>query len=225
MGGLKMRNNLIIVGTGLLAEVARVYFEKYTNYTIGGFACHAQFKQTEVMFGLPLYEIEGLSQSCPPNSFDVFVAIGYRKMNQLRQSAYEEVKALGYTCATFVHPNVHIWPSTRIGDNVLLLEDNTIQPFTTIGNDTILWSGNHIGHHSAVGNHCFISSHVVVAGNCVVGNNVFVGVNATLRDGVKVLDETLIGAGALIMKDTTFRGVYIPEGTEARRMLSNKLRF
>lgn len=220
-----MRKNLIIVGTGLLAEVARVYFEKYTNYTIKGFACHAQFKQSEVMHGLPLYELEVLSKSCPPSSYDVFVAIGYRKMNQLRQTAYEEVKALGYICPTFIHPDVHIWPSTVIGDNVLLLENNTIQPFTAIGNNTILWSGNHIGHHSTVGNHCFISSHVVVSGNCAVGNNVFIGVNATLRDGVKVLDETLVGAGALIMKDTTFRGVYIPQGTDAHRVPSNKLRF
>lgn len=220
-----MKKKLIIVGTGLLAEVARVYFEKYTEHVVEGFACHAQFKLTESVHGLPLYELELLSQYCPPGSYDVFVAIGYRKMNQLRQTAYEEVKALGYTCPTFIHPDVHIWPSTSVGDNVLLLEDNTIQPFTAIGNNTILWSGNHIGHHSRVGDHCFISSHVVVSGNCAVGNNVFIGVNATLRDGVKVLDETLVGAGALIMKDTTFRGVYIPEGTDAHRVPSNKLRF
>ena len=220
-----MKKKLIIVGTGLFAEVARVYFEKYSDYTVEGFACHSQYRQTEVIHGLPLRELEILSQSCPPNSYDVFVAIGYRKMNHLRQAAYEEVKALGYICPTFVHPDVNIWPSTSVGDNVFIFEDNTIQPFTTIGNNTILWSGNHIGHHSTVGHNCFIASHVVVSGNCAVGNNVFIGVNATLRDGVKVLDESLIGAGALIMKDTTFRGVYIPEGTDAHRVPSNKLRF
>ncbi len=220
-----MKKKLIIAGTGLFAEVARVYFEKYTDYIIGGFACHTQYRQTESIHGLPLYELEILRQSCPPSSHDVFVAIGYRKMNHLRQAVYEEVKALGYTCTTFVHPNVNIWPSTILGDNVFIFEDNTIQPFTAIGDNTILWSGNHIGHHSKVGQNCFIASHVVVSGNCEVGNNVFMGVNATLRDGVKVLDETLIGAGALIMKDTIYRGVYIPEGTAVHRVTSNKLRF
>lgn len=220
-----MKKKLIIAGTGLLAEVARVYFEKYTDYTVEGFACHAQFKQAEDIQGLPLHELESLSQNCPPGSYDVFVAIGYRKMNRLRQAVYEEVKALGFNCPTFVHPDVYIWPSTSLGDNVLVLEDNTIQPFTSIGNNTFLWSGNHIGHHSKLGQNCFLASHVVVSGNCEVGNNVFIGVNATLRDGVKVLDETLIGAGALIMRDTTFRGVYMPEGTEAHRVPSNKLRF
>lgn len=220
-----MKTKLIIVGTGLLAEVARVYFEKYTNYIVEGFACHAKFKLTESLQDLPLYEVELLSQCCPPDSYDVFVAIGYKKMNKLRQSAYEELKALGYTCATFIHPEVNIWPSTSIGDNVFLLEENTIQPFTSIGNNTILWSGNHVGHHSKVGDNSFISSHVVISGNCSVGNNVFIGVNATLRDGVKVLDETLVGAGALIMKDTDFRGVYVPNGTEVHRVKSDKLRF
>ena len=220
-----MKKKLVIVGAGLFAEVVRVYFEKYTDYSVEGFACHAEFKKTDVVYGCPLYELETLNKKCPPDSHDVFVAIGYRKMNKLRQAAYEEVKSWGYTCTTFVHPDVSIWPSTMLGDNVFIFEDNTIQPFTSIGNNTILWSGNHIGHHGRVGQHCFITSHVVVSGSCEIGNNVFIGVNATLRDGVKVLDESLIGAGALIMNDTIFRGVYVPDGTDAHRVPSNKLKF
>jgi carbonic anhydrase/acetyltransferase-like protein (isoleucine patch superfamily) len=54
----------------------------------------------------------------------------------------------------------------------------------------------------------------VISGLCEVGNNVFIGVNATLRDGVKIANETLIGAGAIIMKDTVSKDVYISEKTK-----------
>src|SRR5207237_961912 len=42
-------------------------------------------------------------------------------------------------------------------------------------------------------------------------NNCFIGVNATLRNSITIAPETLIGAGAIIMKDTTEQGVYLPE--------------
>jgi sugar O-acyltransferase (sialic acid O-acetyltransferase NeuD family) len=211
---MKENGKLVIIGTGPFPEVAKAYFEEFTNYRVVAFACHARFKKSESIYGSPLYTLETLKDICDVSSHDVFVAIGYGKMNKMRQAAYEEVKALGYACCSFVHPNVKIWSSTKLGDNVFIFEDNTIQPFTSIGNNTILWSGNHIGHHSRIGDHCFISSHVVISGLCEVGNNVFIGVNATLRDGVKIANETLIGAGAIIMKDTVSKDVYISEKTK-----------
>ncbi len=220
-----MRNKLIIVGTGLLGEVAQAYFEKYTHYRVAAFACHARLKTSESAFNRPLHELENLPDVCSPEDHDVFVAIGYRKMNQIRQAAYEEVKQHGYTCATFVHPDVMIWESTRLGDNTFILENNTVQPFTEIGANTFLWSGNHIGHHSKIGSHCFISSHVVISGYCEIGNNVFIGVNSTLRDGLKVADKTLIGAGALMMKDTAYQEAYIPPRCKPCSRSSEELDF
>jgi acetyltransferase-like isoleucine patch superfamily enzyme len=35
-----------------------------------------------------------------------------------------------------------------------------------------------------------------------VGDYSFIGVNATLRDGIKIGRSNVIGAGALVMKDT-----------------------
>jgi carbonic anhydrase/acetyltransferase-like protein (isoleucine patch superfamily) len=78
----------------------------------------------------------------------------------------------------------------------------------------ILWSGNHIGHDSTIEDHVFIASHAVVSGNCRIGESSFVGVNATFRDGITVAPRCVIGAGALIMKDTVEGGVYSVRGTD-----------
>jgi acetyltransferase-like isoleucine patch superfamily enzyme len=36
-------------------------------------------------------------------------------------------------------------------------------------------------------------------------------VNASLRDAIRIRRETLIGAGAVVMKDTVEKGVYLPQ--------------
>jgi acyl-[acyl carrier protein]--UDP-N-acetylglucosamine O-acyltransferase len=94
------------------------------------------------------------------------------------------------------------------------LEDNTIQPFVEIGSNVTLWSGNHIGHDTIIEDHCFISSHVVVSGHVHIHEYSFIGVNATLRNSITIAPETLVGAGAIIMRDTVARGVYLPQRAE-----------
>jgi len=47
-----------------------------------------------------------------------------------------------------------------------------------------------------------------------IGPYCFIGANATFRDGVTVAPECIIGAGAVILKDTVERGVYIARSAE-----------
>jgi len=220
-----MTKNLIIVGTGLFAEVAKAYFEEFTEYRVVAFACHERFKQSNSIYGSDLLSIEGLDERLPPSEHQIFVAIGYAKMNKIRQMVYEEMKGYGYECTSFVHPSVKVWDSTRLGDNVFIFEDNTIQPFTTIGNNTILWSGNHVGHHSSIGDHCFIASQVVISGSCKIGKNTFVGVNATFHDSLVIAEECLIGAGAIITKNTNAKEVFAPAATKPFPKNSEEIGF
>tara|TARA_Y100001958_G_C21107393_1_gene455428 strand:+ start:86 stop:790 length:705 start_codon:yes stop_codon:yes gene_type:complete len=221
-----MKNKkLIIAGTGLFAEVSMAYFEKFTDFKVLGFACHKQFKKSDSIFNKPLYEIENLKSEFSPDENHVFVAVGYGQMNTMRQRVFNEIKQFGYRTPSFIHPNVKIWESTKIGENVFIFEDNTIQPFTKIGNNTILWSGNHIGHHTSIGDHCFISSHVVISGSCSVGDNTFIGVNATFHDSLKIGNKVLIGAGAIISENVEDRSVYVPMRTKKYKKTSDQIGF
>lgn len=217
--------DLVIVGTALFAEVARDYFHEFTDYRVRAFACHAEFKTDASFSGLPVIELEGLEDQFGVDDVTLFVAIGYRKMNKLRQAVYEDLKARRYSFATFVAPNVKVWSTSSIGENVFIFENNVIQPYVTIGDNTILWSGNHIGHHSHVGSHCFIASHAVISGSCRVGDNSFVGVNSTLHDGVAIGAENLIGAGAIVARDTKDKEVFVPSTTKAFPKTSDQLEF
>ena len=217
---------LVIVGTGTFAEVVWTYFKHAGEYETVAFAAEREYAQRQrEFFGLPVVEFEEIEKRFAPGSCDVFVAVGFRQLNQIRARLFAATKAKGYTCASYIHSSVVRWPETTFGENVFVFEDNTIQPFVKVGDDSIFWSGNHIGHHSTIGAHCFITSHVVISGHCSVGDHSFVGVNATVRDGIKIGERNIIGPGSIILKNTQDAAVYLPKGTEPRDLTSDKVRL
>lgn len=203
---------IVIFGTGTFSDVVRYYLDNDNRYNVVAFT--SSNAEMETYGGLPHVSFEDVKTHYPPSDYSMFVAVGYRKMNSLRERFYLEAKDLGYELITYVHSSVVRWPNVKFGDNCFVFEDNTIQPFATIGNNVILWSGNHIGHHASVGDHTFISSHVVVSGQVKIGKNCFIGVNTSIRDGIEIADRNLIGAGAIIMKNTKENQAYVPQRTE-----------
>jgi sugar O-acyltransferase (sialic acid O-acetyltransferase NeuD family) len=202
---------LVIFGTGDIARLAHYYFTNDSEYQVAGFVVDRAFRTGERFLELPLADAEEAAVRFPPAEYDMFVALSYAKMNQLRAEKYRQMKGAGYRLATYVSSRCSYLTHTPPGDNCFILEDNTVQPFVTIGSNVTFWSGNHIGHDSTIDDHCFISSHVVVSGHVHVGERCFIGVNATLRNSITIAPGTLIGAGAVIMKDTKPKEVYLPE--------------
>jgi sugar O-acyltransferase (sialic acid O-acetyltransferase NeuD family) len=200
---------LIIFGTGMIAEVAEFYFRNDSAYQIHAFANVPEFIKEDRFKGVPVVEFDGLDRTHPPSEYDIFVAIGYAKTNQIRQKRFVEARQKGYTFASYVSSRAAYF-GTPVGTNCFILENNVIQPFVTIGDNVTLWSGNHIGHHSTIRDHCFISSHVVISGGCDIGENCFLGVNSTLRDNVKLGRFVVVSPGAVVMKDCEERSVVQP---------------
>lgn len=219
-----MKKQLLIFGTGQIAELAHFYFQAATAYHVAAFVVDAAYISSSEFCGLPVISPEEAVTKFPPEHCDFFVALSYSALNAVRKQKYLEAKSAGYGIASFVSPRATVLTREPIGENCFILEDNTIQPFARIGDNVTLWSGNHIGHHSRIGNHCFISSHTVVSGGVEIGEQCFLGVNATLRDHIRIGDRCVIGAGALILSDAEADGVYIGGATERSRVPSHRLR-
>lgn len=207
-----MSDKVIIFGTGSFAQVVNFLLEHDSPYDVAGFTVNESYIKDEKLMGLPVLPFETLQQSHSPDRFKMFVAVGYKNVNHVRARVYDEAKAKGYELITYISSKCTYW-GEAIGDNCFIFEDNTIQPFVRIGSDVIMWSGNHIGHHSSIGDHCFISSHVVISGHVTVGPYCFMGVNSTTRDSISIGESCVIGAGALIMKSTKDKEVYITKRT------------
>lgn len=219
-----MKKKLVIFGSGDIAQLAHYYFSTDSDYEVVGFTVDAEYLKEQEFCGLPVVPFEEVTKHFAPDGHDMFVALSYSKLNELRKAKFLAAKAAGYALASFVSSHATVLNQGRIGENCFIFEDNTIQPFVTIGDNVTLWSGNHIGHHSTIRDHCFIASHVVVSGGVTIEESCFIGVNATLRDHITIGSKCVIGAGALILADAEPEGVYIGTATERARVPSTKLR-
>ncbi len=216
---------LVIFGAGDIARLAYHYFTHDSPHEVVAFAVDNEYRDGDSFLGLPLLDFDRVAEWYPPKTHGMFVALSYASMNRIRARKYYEAKELGYELSSYVSSRCSYLSDRLPGDNCFILEDNTIQPFVTIGNNVTLWSGNHIGHDSTIDDHCFISSHVVVSGHVHVHPYCFIGVNATLRDSLTIAAESLIGAGAVITKDTVEKGVYVPRAAELYGKRSDEIQL
>lgn len=221
-----MKNKkVVIIGNTSNARLAKYFFTIDSDYEVAAFSVNKKYITAGTFEDLPVVALEDLISKYPPAEFEVFVAVGYTDMNKIRERLYNECKDKGYKMANYISSRCSYLSQYQPGDNCFILEDNTIQPFVRIGNDVVLWSGNHIGHDVTIEDHNFITSHVVVSGFVTIKRNCFLGVNATIRDAITIAPETLVAAGAIIMKDTVEKGVYLPARTTLFEKKSDEIKI
>lgn len=214
---------LIIFGTEKTAELAHYYFTKDSDYDVIGFTVNEKYKHSDEFQGLPVYDFEKIEYNFSVDEIDLFIAITFNEMNELRQRKAKEAKDKGFRLASYISSKAIIFDNVKIGEHCFILESNVIQPFVEIGDNNILWSGNHIGHHAKIGNNNFITSHVAIGGSAVIGDNCFIGGNSSIRDDIEIADYTLIGASTYINRSTKPNEVYKGVNAKLSRVLSNQI--
>ena len=218
------KRDLVIFGTGDVAELAAHYFSEDQGRQTKAFIVDDEYVEGHEFAGRPLVATSECLTRFSPSRHDMFIALAYTKMNTLRRSKLDWARANGYGLTSYVSPRISSFANVTMGANCFILEDNTIQPFVSIGENVTLWSGNHIGHHSVIEDDVFIARQVVVSGGVRGGKGSFIGVNATLRDHISIGEYSVIGAGAVILKDTESHSVYAVTSTPPREMSSADLR-
>jgi sugar O-acyltransferase (sialic acid O-acetyltransferase NeuD family) len=214
---------VVLFGIGAVARMAQFLWTNDSPREVVACTVDRDFMQGKSSLGLPVVPFDEVTSQYPPSDFDMFVAVGYSRMNRFREQRFQQAKQLGYTLPSYVSSRATTWPGLALGENCFVMEDVLLQPFVSIGDDVILWSGCHVGHESVVQDHCFVSSHVVISGFVTVEANCFLGSNCTIRDGITVARECVVGAGAVVLKDTEPRGVYVASRAERLGLTSDRL--
>lgn len=213
----------LIFGADDAAELAAYYFRRDFDRRVDAFVVDDDRLAADTFCDRPVIPASRLVEEFDPHRTDVFVALGYSRMNTSRRDKLGWVRNLGYGTVSYVSPHRTVLEHVVIGTNCFILEDNTIQPFVTIGDNVTMWSGNHIGHHSSIEDDVFITSHVVVSGRVRVGRGSFLGVNSTIRDHIEIGEYSVVGAGAIILKPTEPNSVHAAHSTPPRGDTSQSL--
>jgi sugar O-acyltransferase (sialic acid O-acetyltransferase NeuD family) len=214
---------VVLFGNGKVASLAHYFLTHDSPRDVVAFTVDRSHLTETTKVGLPVVPVEEVVDRFPPTDYEMFVAVGYGRMNKFREQKYHAAKDLGYVLINYISRSATVWPDLEIGDNCFIMDNNVIQPFVRLGSNITMWSGCHVGHETVIKDHCFLASHTVVSGLVTIEPNCFLGVNSTIRDEITLARETLVGAGALIVADTEEKGVYVPPRAQKLALPSDRL--
>ena len=113
---------------------------------------------------------------------------------------------------------VEIGDNCFLGANTIIVR-GSLNENTYIGHNSLFAPGCRIGHGSIIGNFAHLANSVCTGGNINIGNNCFLGSGSILRPKVKLHQNTIVGAGALVVKNTTKENLTLM-GVPAKESLS-----
>ena len=143
---------------------------------------------------------EEVADRFPPSRYELFVALSYAELNEVRKEKYLAAKGLGYNIPSYISSH-----ATLLNEGVLeriasFLRTIQFNPSSLLATICCALERDHIGHHSIIHDHCFLASQIVVSGGVTIEESCFIGVNVTLRDHITIGRKCLLGAGTVLLK-------------------------
>ncbi|MEJ2717473.1 MAG: acetyltransferase [Deltaproteobacteria bacterium] len=216
--------NVVIFGTGMLAQVFHAALTDDSPYDVCAFTVHERHVREPRLMDLEVVPFEKIEMKYPPDEFAMMIAVGYKRVNRARAEIYSECKRKGYHLISHRSTSASLQGHVELGENSFIGDNCVIRTFTRIGNNVVVGGGCYIGQHTVIGDHCFVSQCASLGGNIQVEPYSFIGQNATIRNFVHIAANCVIGAGTVILADTKENEVYKATGTELLGIPSYKLR-
>lgn len=133
------------------------------------------------------------------SAFDgVVVGIGSNRIREEKQAELARAKA---RFANIIHPSAIISPHASIGEGSVIFANAVVNPCAVVGAGVIVNTGAVVEHDCVVGDFAHLSPNAVLAGGAMVGHKAWVGCCASVRQLISVGEASVIGMGAVVIKD------------------------
>lgn len=217
-----MKKDIVIFGTGKIADVIFYYATKECGFNVLAFCVDKQYVNAEKFNNLPVIPFEEVSKVFPSEQYGMFVAVGYHDLNRLREEKCREARQKGYELVSIISPLANVPSNVLTGWNCFIMSPSLIHPCVTIGNNVFIFSGAMVAHHSIVEDNCWLTSSCNISGNVRIGANTFVAVNATIGHSVSIGKNCFLGANSLVTKNLEDEKVVIEESSKPLRLTSKQ---
>lgn len=103
-----------------------------------------------------------------------------------------------------------------LGRGIFIGHNAFIGSKVKIYDNSIINTGAIVEHHTLIKGHCNISPNATINGFCVLNECVYVGSGSTLIQMMEICQNTIIGAGSVVVKSIFDSGTYV--GVPARKI-------
>lgn len=212
---MEVLKKLYIVGAGGFGRevawlVERINEVKQT-WDLIGFLDDNETIQGTVEDGYPI--IGGCSYLAEVNE-EVYVvcAVGSSQVRKKIVHALSECANVKF--ATLIDPSVILSERVSVGEGTIICAGTIITVDITIGANVIVNLDCTIGHDAVLQDFVTMYPSVNVSGNCLIGECTELGTGMQIIQGKSVVKDTIVGAGAVVVKDIEESGTYV--GVPAR---------
>jgi len=148
---------------------------------------------------------------------EVIVAIGdNKKRKQLLAWASE----LGYAIATIIHPRAFVSKFASVEKGVVIFAQAAINADSKIGFGGIINTSSTIEHDCVLGACVHISPNAVLAGGVKINEQSWIGAGSSVIEGVEIGVNVIIGAGSVVINDVVDNVIAV--GNPARVIKQNE---
>lgn len=194
-------DEIIILGASGHACVVHDVFVSENKYHVAGFV-DPHFKTGTIIQGVPVL---GADEDIPTIVRDTgikgfFVAIG---VNYIREMVVRKVLKMGLNLkhVTGVHSHAFVSPHSKLGDGVIVMPGSVVNAGNAIAEGCVVNTGATIDHDSTMLPYSHVAPGAHLGGNCVVGYRAYVGLGASVIHGITIGDDTVVGAGSVVIRD------------------------
>jgi UDP-N-acetylbacillosamine N-acetyltransferase len=121
--------------------------------------------------------------------------------NRLRVQTAWNLAEMGFQLPSAIHPSAIYAGDVEIGDGTVIAAGAVIGPSTSIGRYAIVNTQASLDHECRVFDGAHLGPGVVVTGGVVVGERVWIGAGAVISDHKKIGADSIVGAGAVVIRD------------------------
>lgn len=203
-----LQQKVIIIGSSGHAKVVIDCLEKAGQYSIIGLIDRFRDKG-ETTSG---YSVLGGESDLPllletyPGS-SLIIAIGD---NHVRKTVYDNLlkQVPGCKFANAIHPSAQIGKDVTLGVGVVVFAGAVVNSGSIIGDFVILNTRSSADHDCRLNDFSSLAPGVTLGGRVQVGTGSAVSIGSVVRHNILIGDQTIVGAGSLVIKDCRDHSVY-----------------
>ena len=114
-----------------------------------------------------------------------------------------------------VHPTAFVSPDAHLAGNVLIGAQAIVGSKATVGLGVVQNALSSIEHDDVIGDFCFLGTGAILCGRVITGEDVFIGGGATVKPGIRIGARSVLGTGAVLVKDVEPDCVYVGNPAKA----------
>lgn len=164
------------------------------------------------ILGVPIRGGEDLLDKLKKEGVTHFIpAVGGTHDNSPRRRIFKLGIEAGLIPLTLCHPSAIVSSYSKIGRGSVVFAGVILNPGVVIGENCIINTGAIIDHDCVIGDHVHIAPGSTLSGMVEIKVGAHVGTGASIRQGICVGEESVIGAGSVVIENvpdkTVVKGV------------------